>query len=78
MQRQVTDIITIYVNKVMVSNKVLSNNGKDHRYIVGYQVDEGLIPLSIKRPKSTFIYGVSQFDKNSSYTKSFTVSEAKE
>ena len=27
------------------------NNGKDHRYIVGYQVDEGLIPLFMKKLK---------------------------
>ena len=42
-QRQITDIFTIDVNKVVVSDKVSWNNGKDCRYIVGYQVDEGTL-----------------------------------
>ena len=43
MQRQITDIFTIDVNKVVVSDKVSYNNGKDCRYIVDYQVNEALI-----------------------------------
>ena len=77
-QRQITDIFTIDVNKVVASDKVSCNNGKDCRYIVGYQVDGGLIPLFIKTPKNIFSYGVSQYDKNSAYTMSFNVSEEKE
>ena len=50
-QRQITDILTIDVNRVVVSDKVPCNNGEDRRYIVGYQVDEALIPLFIKAPK---------------------------
>ena len=38
-QREITDIFTIDANKVMVSDKVPCNIGKDWRYIVGYQVD---------------------------------------
>ena len=76
-QREITDIFTIDVNKVVVSDKVPCNNGKDCRYIVGYQVDGGLIPLFIKTPKNIFSYGVSQYDKNSAYTMSFNVSEEK-
>ena len=63
---------------MVVSDKVPCNNGKDYRYIVGYQVDKSLIPLFIKTPKNIFSYGVSQYDKNSAYTMSFNVSEAKE
>ena len=37
-----------------------------------------LVPLFIKTPKNIFSYGVSQYDKNSAYTMSFNVSEAKE
>ena len=77
-QRQITDIFTIDVNKLLVSDKIPCNNGKDCRYIVGYQVDEGLIPLFIKTPKNVFSYVVSQYDKNSAYTLSFNVSEEKE
>ena len=62
----------------MVSDKVPCNNGKDCRYIVGYQVDGALIPLVIKTLKNIFSYGVSQYDKNSAYTMSFNVSEEKE
>ena len=76
-QRQITDIFTIHINKVVVSDKVSCNNGKDCRYIVGYQVDGELIPLFIKTLKNIFNYGVSQYDKNSAYTMSFNVSEEK-
>ena len=47
-QRKITDIFTIDVNKLVVSDKVPATNEKDCRYIVGYQVDEALIPLFIK------------------------------
>ena len=76
-QRQITDIFTIHVNKVVVSDKVQCNNGKDCRYILGYQVDEALVPLFIKTPKDIFCHGVSQYDRNSAYVISFTVSEEK-
>ena len=68
----------IEVNKVVVSDKVPCNNGKDCRYIVGYQVDGALLPLFIRTTKNIFSYGVSQYDKNSAYTMSFNVYEAKE
>ena len=68
----------INVNKVVVSDKVSCNNGKDCRYIVGYQVDGALIPLFIKTPKTIFSYGVSHYDENSAHTMSFNVFEAKE
>ena len=77
-QRQITDIFTIDVNKVVVSDKVSYNNGKNYRYIVGYQVYEALIPLFIKTPKNIFSHGVSQYDKTSAYIMSFNVSKAKE
>ena len=77
-QRQITDIFTIDVNRVVISDKVSFNNGKDCRYIVGYQVDGVVIPLFIKAPKNIFSYGVSQYDKNSANTMYFNVSEEKE
>ena len=73
-QRQITDIFMINVNKVVVSNKVSCNNGKDW---LGSQVDGALVPLFIKTPKNIFSYGVSQYGKNSAYTISFNVSEEK-
>ena len=76
-QTQITDLFTIDVNKVMVSDKVSCNNGKDCRYMVGYQADGELIPLFIKALKDIFSYGVSQYDKNSACTMSFNVSEEK-
>ena len=62
---------------MVVYDKVSYNNRKDCRYIVGYQVNEALIPLSIKTPKDIFSYGVSQYNKNSAYTMSFNVCEEK-
>ena len=76
-QRQITDIFTTNINKVVLSDKVPYNNGKDCRYIVGYQVNEALIPLFIKTPRDIFSYDVSQHDKNSAYTMPFNVSEEK-
>ena len=55
-QRQITDIFTIDINKVVVSDKVSCNNGKDCRYILGYQVDGALVPLFIKTLKNIFSY----------------------
>ena len=60
-QRRITDLFTIDVDKLVVSDKVSCNNGKDYRYIVGYQVDGALIPLFIKTPTDIFSYGVSQY-----------------
>ena len=77
-QRQITDIFTIYVNKLVISDKVPCNDGKGCRYVVGYQTDGALIPLFIKTPKNIFSYGVSQYYKNSAYTMSFNVSYEKE
>ena len=76
-KRQITDLLTIDVNKVMIADKVPCSNGKDCRYIVGYQVDKTLIPLFFKAPKNTFSYAVSQCDKNSAYTISFDVFDKK-
>ena len=77
-QRKITDIFTIDIKKVVVSDKVPCNNGKDYHYIVGYQVDGALMRLFIKTPKNIFSYGVSQSDKNSAYKMSFNVSEEEE
>ena len=77
-QRQITDIFTIDVNKMVVSDKVSFNNGRDCRYIVGYQVDGALMPLFIKTPKNIFSYDVLQYDNNSAYTMSLNVPEANE
>ena len=41
-QRYITDILTINVNKVVVSDKVSCNNGKDWWYIVGIKWMEKL------------------------------------
>ena len=77
-QRQITNIFKINVNKLVISDKLPCNNGKDCRYIVGYQVDGALIPLFIKTSENVFSYGVSQYDKNSAYTMSCNVSVEKE
>ena len=42
-QREITDIFTIDVNKVVVSDKVSCNNGKDCCYVVGCQFHGALI-----------------------------------
>ena len=75
-QIQVTDITMIDINKIVLSDKVRCNNGKNLRTIEGYQVDgETVMPRFIKTPKNIFSYGVSQYDKNSVYSISYTISE---
>ena len=59
-QKQITDIFTMDINKLMVSDKVPCNNGKGCRYIVGYQINGGVIPLFIKTSKNIVSHGVSQ------------------
>ena len=76
-QRKITDIFAIYINKVVVSDKVPCNNGKDCCYVLGYQADRVLVPLFIKTPGNIFSKGVSQYDKNSVCTMSFDVTEEK-
>ena len=56
-QRQITNIFTIDVNRVLVSDKVSCNNGNVCPHIVGYQIDGGLVPSFIKTPKNIFSYG---------------------
>ena len=52
---------TINAKKVVVSDKVSFNNGKDWRYIAAYRVDgETIIPLFINTLKNILNYSVSQ------------------
>ena len=74
-QRQTTDLFTIDISKVVVSDKVSCNNEKECCYTIGYQVDKLLIPLFIKTPKNIFSYSVSEHDKNSAYIMSFSVTD---
>ena len=64
----------IDINKVVVSDKVPCNNGKDCRYIVSYHVDGALVPLLLRHLNG---YAISQYDKSSAYTMPFNVSEEK-
>ena len=73
--KQVTDIATMDISKVSASDKVSCNNGKDWKYVIGYQHENTIIPLLVKTPKNVFNYGVSQYDKNATYTMSFNVGD---
>ena len=57
-QRQITDLFTINIKKVVLSNKKACNNRKGCRFIVGYQVNS-IIPLFIKAPIIIISYGMS-------------------
>ena len=57
---QVTGILTIDTNKVVLSHKVSCNNGKDWWYIVGYRVrGETILLLLIKTPNNIFSFSIS-------------------
>ena len=76
--KQVTDLNTIDYDKIVVSNAIATNKGKDKRYIVAYEVAGQIIPLYVKTPKKVFSYGVSQYNENAAYTMSFDVENHKE
>ena len=57
-QRQITNLLIIDVNKDVVSDKVSCNNGNNCLHIIGYQVDGELIRLFFKTAKDIFDYGV--------------------
>ena len=42
-QRQISDMFTIDVNKMVIHDKVPCNNENGHLYIVRYQVDEPML-----------------------------------
>ena len=62
----------IDVNKVFPSDQIPCSNGKDWRYIVGWQTERKtiIIPLLIKTHKDLLS---SQYNKGSHYTMNFNV-----
>ena len=65
-------------DKIVVSKSIPCNNGKDQRYVVGYEDSEKIIPLYITTPPKVFSYGVSHYSKNSAWTMAFNVEDHKE
>ena len=57
-QRQITNLLIINVNKAVVSDKVSCNNGNNCLHSIVYQVDGELIRLFFKTAKDIFDYGV--------------------
>ena len=74
--QQLTDIYNINIDKITVSDAMLSNKGKDKRCIIGYEVEpQKIIPLHIKTPKNCNSNGVSRFNSNAAWKMGFDVSE---
>ena len=73
------EIFKINANKIVLSDRVTWNNGKDWQYIRGYQVDgETIVTLFIKAPKNIFSYDTSQYNKNWAYSMWFIISQVQE
>ena len=62
--KQITDLFSLGYDKVVVSDLIQCNNGKDKRYVIGYETSNGIIPLYIKTPKNVFSNGVTQYSEN--------------
>lgn len=62
------------LKKIMVSKGVTSNNNNDLRYIIGYQVGEGVIPFFIKTPKGCSSNGVTRYSDSSPWKMGFNTS----
>ena len=54
-QRHITDILTISINKVVLSAKVPCSNGKDWWYVVAYQIDGKKLYLCLSRRPKTYL-----------------------
>ena len=66
---------TIDLEKIRLSKGVIANRC-DTRYIVGYEVEPGVIvPLHIKTPKDCFSSGVSRYNESSPWKMSFNLRE---
>ena len=76
-KKQITDINTIDLDRIIVSDPLSCNNGKDRKYIIGYETDAGITALYIKTPKNIFSPGVKQYNENSPYTMGFDLDEHK-
>ena len=76
--RQFTDLFSLDYDKVVVSDPIQCNNGKDKRYVIGFETSNGIIPLYIKTPKNVFSNGVRQYSENSAYTMSFDLDAPKD
>ena len=70
-RKQFTDLFSLDYDKVVVSDPIQCNNGKDKRYVIGYEASNGTMPLYIKTPKYVFSDGVRQYSENSAYKMSF-------
>ena len=70
-RKQFTDLCSLDYDKVVVSDPIQCNNGKDKRCVMGCETSNGIIPLYIKTPKNVFNNGVRQCSENSEYTMSF-------
>ena len=46
--KRIIDVSNIDLNKIVVSNSISCNKGKDQRFVVGYEDDEKIIALYIK------------------------------
>ena len=77
-RKQITDLFSLDYDKVVVSDPIQCNNGKDKRYVIGYETSNGIIPLYIKTPKNVFSNGVRQYSDNSAYTMSFDLDAHKD
>ena len=60
-QREITDIFATDINKLVVSDKVPVNNGKDCRYNVSYQVDVPIQCHSISLRKKSGCLSIKRF-----------------
>ena len=50
-RKQFTDLFSLDYDKVVVSDPIQYNNGKDKRYVIRYGTSNDIIPLYIKTPK---------------------------
>ena len=77
--KRISDVSNVDCDKIVVSNSIPCNKGKDQQDVVGFEDGDGeIIALYIKTPPKVFSYGVTQYSKNSAWKMGFNVEDHEE
>ena len=74
--KRMSDIYSLYLDKIVVSNSIPCSKGKHQRYVVGYEDDDGeIVPLYVKRSRKVFSYEAFPYSENSAWTMGFNLED---
>ena len=74
--KKISDVVD--PDKIVVSNSIPCNKGKDQQYVVGYEDGGKIAPLYIKTPPKVLSYGVTHYSKNCAWGMGFNLEDREE